>query len=178
VRFSFSGSGIRYSLSLLCKRHSSLPLQGRYRSVRSRQVLLDCSEPLLEFVWFEVLSLTAKDRQVMGLRRGQPGRTWVSHAPCRWVWGCRWWIWSVRVLSGAPGSEGLSGVSRMNVPGSCWSLCSREGAQVGVRLPKTPRMLGARQLLVVGRSGGRSVSEVCRAAALAAALSSSRPASL
>jgi len=39
-------------------------------------------------------------------------------------------------------------------------------------------MLGARHLLVVGRSGGRSVSEVCLAAALAAALSSSRRASL
>jgi len=39
-------------------------------------------------------------------------------------------------------------------------------------------MLGARHLLVVGRSGGRSVSEVCWAAALAAALSSSRRASL
>jgi len=39
-------------------------------------------------------------------------------------------------------------------------------------------MLGARHLLVVGRSGGRSVSEVCCDAALAAALSSSRQASL
>jgi len=28
--------------------------------------------------------------------------------------------------------EGLSGVSGMNVPGSGWSLCSREGARVGV----------------------------------------------
>ena len=28
--------------------------------------------------------------------------------------------------------EGLSGVSGMNVPGSGWSLCSREGALVGV----------------------------------------------
>jgi len=31
-------------------------------------------------------------------------------------------------------------------------------------------MLGARHLLVVGRSGGHSVSEVCWAAALAATL--------
>jgi len=73
--------------------------------------------------------------------------------------------------------EGLSGVSGMNVPCSCCSLCSREGALVGVWLPKTPRMLGARHLLVVGRSGGCSVSEVCWAAALTAALSSSRRAS-
>jgi len=28
--------------------------------------------------------------------------------------------------------EGLSGVSRMNVGGSCCALCSREGALVGV----------------------------------------------
>jgi len=28
--------------------------------------------------------------------------------------------------------EGLSGVSGMNVPGSCCSLCSRQGALVGV----------------------------------------------
>ena len=51
--------------------------------------------------------------------------------------------------------EGLSGVSGMNVPGSDCSLCSPEGALVGVRLPKTPRMLGARHLLGVGRCGGR-----------------------
>ena len=67
---------------------------------------------------------------------------------------------------------GLSGVSGVNVPGSDCSLCSLEGALVGVWLPKTPRMLGARHLLVEGRSGGRSVSEVCWAAALGAALSS------
>ena len=74
--------------------------------------------------------------------------------------------------------EGLSGVSGMNVLGSDCSLCFLEGALVGVWLPKTPRILGACHLLVVGRSGGRSVSEVCCAAALATALSSSRPASL
>jgi len=74
--------------------------------------------------------------------------------------------------------EGLSGVSGINVPGSCCPLYSREGALVGVRLPKTPRMLGARHLLVVGRSGGRSVSEVGCAAALAAAHVSTRRASL
>ena len=39
-------------------------------------------------------------------------------------------------------------------------------------------MLGPRHLLVEGRSGGRSVSEVCWAAALAAALSSSHRAPL
>jgi len=39
-------------------------------------------------------------------------------------------------------------------------------------------MLGAGHLLVEGRSGGRSVSEVCWAAALAAALSSIRRVSL
>jgi len=39
-------------------------------------------------------------------------------------------------------------------------------------------MLRARHLLVVGLSGGRSVSEVCWAAALGAALSSSRRAAL
>jgi len=74
--------------------------------------------------------------------------------------------------------EGLSGVSGMNVPGNCCSICSREGALVGVSLPKTPRMLGARHMLLVGRAGVRSVSKVCWAAALAAALSSSRRASL
>jgi len=74
--------------------------------------------------------------------------------------------------------EGLSGVSGMNVPSSDSSLCSLEDAVLGVWLPKTPRMLGARHLLVVGRSGGRSVSEVCWAAALAAALSSSHRVSL
>jgi len=73
--------------------------------------------------------------------------------------------------------EGLSGVSGMNVPGSSCSLCSQEGALVGLCLPKTPKMLGARQVLVVGRSGGCSFSEVCGAAALAAALSSSHRAS-
>ena len=50
--------------------------------------------------------------------------------------------------------EGFSGVSEMNIPGSGCSLCSREGALVGVSLLKTPIMLGARHLLVVGRSGG------------------------
>jgi len=39
-------------------------------------------------------------------------------------------------------------------------------------------MLGGHHLLVVGHSDGRSVSEVCWAAALAAALSSTRLASL
>jgi len=73
---------------------------------------------------------------------------------------------------------GLSGVSGMNVPGSGCSLRSLEGALVGVLLPKTARMPGARQMLVVGHSGERSVSEVCWAAALAAALSSSCWASL
>jgi len=73
--------------------------------------------------------------------------------------------------------ESLSGVSGMNVPGSDCSLCSLEGALVGVRLLKTPRILGARHVLVVGRSGGRSVSEVCCAAALATALFTSRQAS-
>jgi len=70
--------------------------------------------------------------------------------------------------------EGLSGVSRMNVPSSDCALSSRKGALVHVWLPKTPRMLGARLLLVVGHPGGHSVSEVCWAAALAAALSSTR----
>jgi len=66
----------------------------------------------------------------------------------------------------------------MNVPGSVCSRCYLEGGLVGVWLPKTPRMLGAGHLLVVVRSGRRSVSEVSCAAALAAALSSSRRASL
>jgi len=74
--------------------------------------------------------------------------------------------------------EGISGVSGINVPGSDCSLCSLEGALVSVWVPKTPKMLGARHPVVVGRSGGRSVSEVCCAAALAAALPSSCRASL
>jgi len=56
--------------------------------------------------------------------------------------------------------EGLSCKSGMNVPSSDCSLCSREGALVGVCLTKTPRMLGAGHLLVGERSGGCSVSEV------------------
>ena len=71
-----------------------------------------------------------------------------------------------------------SGVSGMNVPGSGCSLYSRDRALVGVLLPKTPRMLGACHLLPLGRSGRRSVSNLCWAAALATALSSTPRGSL
>jgi len=73
--------------------------------------------------------------------------------------------------------EGLSGVSGMNAPGSGCSVSSWENALVGVRLAKTPRMLGAGYLLVVRRSDRWSVCEVCGAAAFAAAHPSSRRAS-
>jgi len=116
----------------LCRRHSNPPLQGSRRSVLILLDAFDCSKPSLEFVWLQVFSFPAKHRWFESLGGGNLAGPGSAIVP---VGGSG---------SGGGGSdraggslalldlEGLSGVSGMNVQGSDCSLCSLEGALVGV----------------------------------------------
>jgi len=77
----------------------------------------------------------------------------------------RGWLGAGRGGSGLSGGgrpfRGLKGLADMSGWGVRGIECSLKRVLVGVSLPKSLRMVGARHLLVEVRSGGHSVSEVC-----------------